>query len=969
MIKKDLEYEGLKKIHSDKSIKILKKFKIKTKLGDRILLHVKTKDLTTDSLMKKLKGYYFIESASPNYKHSIDATFPNDPNFNSLWGLNNSGQSGGTVDKDIDTPEVWDTQTGSSDRVVAVIDTGVDYNHDDLAANMWVNPFEIAGNGIDDDSNGYIDDIYGCNPAEDKNSNAEGDPMDIDTHGTHVAGTIGAVGNNGIGVTGVNWNVKIMAFNVMEESSGSLWTDDEIEALAYIQDMKSKGVNIVAVNASYGGTGGSQNDSMAQTIRALIDDGIMFCAAAGNGGTDYVADDNDAIPHYPSSYNEENIISVANTDHNDAYATSSNYGVTSVDLSGPGSAILSTVPGQGFIPDQANIFFDNFENGMDNWTNGGTHTTWTISEDQEIFEDSNFPVPSPTHFLSDSPANWSSFNANLWVMLNSDIDLSSYTGETLYLGFGHAWHIPDGCHGYVEVSSNSGNDWIQLADYTDPDYYYKWQNPIILEIPEVVKTNNFRLRFRMTTGSSVGKGWLIDNVGIGTNLSSIYGYKGGTSMATPHVAGAISMLAAEFPDENITVRKDRILASIDPLSSTGKTVTDGRLNLYNAIQNPALVSITPQYGMVSGNSFTLDGHSFGGVTGSVEFVDEANNSVEATVTAWGDSQITATIPSAYPGKKIRIARSTDSKSGYINGSRWSNETALSVGFDSAVTVSSGGKIYAIGGQVSFAETATLRIFDPSSGWSTGTDIPTPRSYASAVVLNGNIYVMGGYSQSGGQVVDNVDIYSIASNTWSTGISLPSPLAFARAAVLNSEIYISGGTIDGTVALQTMYKFDGATWSQETNMPDARMAHGMIEYNNYLYVFGGADWYYQTGADYTESKKMYIYDPAGSGSWSDSGKDLPIALARFGFSQGLEDTDTVIKVAGGTDDTSWWSNQLQTVMTYNFTTNQWYQTNEGLDELIINKIGSGMVFIDGQGFYNVGGYSEASGTLDDFEKYE
>src|SRR5262249_31070114 len=143
--------------------------------------------------------------AEPDYRLSIDR-MPNDPAFGDLWGLNNTGQTGGTPDADIDAPEAWDQTTGSASTLVAVLDTGIDYTHPDLAANIWTNPGEIPGNGKDDDGNGFIDDVHGYNFVANN-----GNPMDDNNHGTHVSGTIGAVGNNGVGVTGINWNVRMMA--------------------------------------------------------------------------------------------------------------------------------------------------------------------------------------------------------------------------------------------------------------------------------------------------------------------------------------------------------------------------------------------------------------------------------------------------------------------------------------------------------------------------------------------------------------------------------------------------------------------------------------------------------------------------------------------------------------------------------------------------------------------------------------
>jgi subtilisin family serine protease len=263
-----------------------------------------------------------------------EATIPTDPQFGSLWGLNNTGQSNGTVDADIDAPEAWDVSTGAG-VVVAVIDSGVDYNHPDLMNQMWINTGEIAGNGIDDDNNGFVDDYYGYDFAND-----DGDPWDDDSHGTHVAGTIAAQANNGTGVTGVAYNANIMALKFLD-ASGSGSTFDAIRAVEYATLM---GADIT--NNSWGGGGYSQ--ALYDAIELSGQAGSLFVAAAGNGGADQIGDNNDALPHYPSNYDLSNLISVAATDRNDNLTSFSNFGATSVDLAAPGSSILSTVPGGGY---------------------------------------------------------------------------------------------------------------------------------------------------------------------------------------------------------------------------------------------------------------------------------------------------------------------------------------------------------------------------------------------------------------------------------------------------------------------------------------------------------------------------------------------------------------------------------------------------------------------------------------------
>jgi subtilisin family serine protease/Leucine-rich repeat (LRR) protein len=273
--------------------------------------------------------YPEIEYIEPDYVRHTNRT-PNDADFSQLWGLHNIGQTGGTTDADIDAEEAWDIATGNDSIVCAVIDTGIDYNHPDLVDNMWQNPGEIPNNGIDDDGNGYVDDVYGYDFAND-----DGDPFDDQGHGTHVAGTIAGIGNNREGVTGINWSAKIMALKFLGHSGGS--TTDAILAVQYATKM-----GIKCTNNSWGGGGYSQ--SLYDVIEAAEKAGQLFMAAAGN---DYGRDTDDN-PHYPSSYDLDNIISVCSTDHHDELSVFSNLGQRSVDLCAPGSRILSTVPNKGY---------------------------------------------------------------------------------------------------------------------------------------------------------------------------------------------------------------------------------------------------------------------------------------------------------------------------------------------------------------------------------------------------------------------------------------------------------------------------------------------------------------------------------------------------------------------------------------------------------------------------------------------
>jgi subtilisin family serine protease len=260
----------------------------------------------------------------------------NDPSFGQLWGLDNTGQSGGVVDADIDAPEAWNTTTGSRNVVVAVIDTGMDYNHPDLAANAWRNPGEVAGDGIDNDRNGFVDDVVGWDFA-----NNDANPMDDNGHGSHVSGTIGAAGNNGTGVVGVNWQVSIMPLKFLD-ASGSGSTSAAVAAINYATRMRRDfGINVVATNNSWGG--GGLSTSLRDAIDSGAAAGILFVAAAGNE-----SNNNDATPAYPASYTGTSVISVAATDRSNRLASFSNYGATSVDLAAPGVGIASTTPNNSY---------------------------------------------------------------------------------------------------------------------------------------------------------------------------------------------------------------------------------------------------------------------------------------------------------------------------------------------------------------------------------------------------------------------------------------------------------------------------------------------------------------------------------------------------------------------------------------------------------------------------------------------
>jgi len=285
--------------------------------------------------LQALNSLAIVEYAEPNYIYKVvggSPDVPTDSELGKLWGMSNTGQeTDGDMGKitgkagiDIGALEAWKVETGSRDVIVAVIDTGVNWSNPDLNANIYVNEAEKNGTAeVDDDNNGCVDDVYGCDFAKN-----DGDPMDVYGHGTHVSGTIGAMANNGTGVVGVAWNVRILPVRFLNDS-GSGTLADAVKSIDYSTAMKA---NIMS--NSWGGGGFSQ--ALMDSITRAKDAGILFVAAAGNS-----SNDNDASPEYPASYQVDNVISVAAQTAKGDLAYFSNYGKTSVHLAAPGANVLS----------------------------------------------------------------------------------------------------------------------------------------------------------------------------------------------------------------------------------------------------------------------------------------------------------------------------------------------------------------------------------------------------------------------------------------------------------------------------------------------------------------------------------------------------------------------------------------------------------------------------------------------------
>ena len=493
-----------------------------------------------------------VEYAEPNFIYSAFAV-PNDALFTELWGLDNAGQSiagvTGTSDVDIDAPEAWDVTTGSKDVVVAVVDTGVSYNHPDLAPNMWTNPGEagdLSTNGVDDDGNGLVDDWRGWDWVQNDN-----DPADLQGHGTHVAGTIGARGNDGFGVTGVNWEVSLMALRALDaRGQGSL----EGIGKAF-EDAAAQGADIV--NASLGGASYSQ--TMLDAISNYPD--TLFVVAAGNN-----ASNNDSSPSYPCNFELPNLICVAAVDSADGLASFSNYGTKFVHVAAPGVSVLSSQP--DFEP----IVREDFEGETALWQ-GEPGTTWGLAPNED------------GQHLSDSPGTGYASNTNSGAVNTTPLDLSANSGcRAQYRISLDTEQNVDNL--YVEYSPD-GENWIDGSHWSGSTGG-QWRS-MKTPVPEISGMPSAYVRFRLTSdGDTEGDGAFIDDIEVRCVVEQFGGdefeYLRGTSMASPHVAGVAALLLAAQPDAAVAELRDAILSTVDPVAALdGRVSTGGRVNARAAL--------------------------------------------------------------------------------------------------------------------------------------------------------------------------------------------------------------------------------------------------------------------------------------------------------------------------------------------------------------------------------------------------
>jgi subtilisin family serine protease len=508
------------------------------------------------SALDVLNAHPAVRYAEPNLLYETLAT-PNDPRFGDQWPLRNTGQTiqgvTGTPNADISAAEAWDTATGSASVKLAVLDTGIDYFHPDLAANIWRNPGEaVAGeelNGVDNDGNGFLDDLYGWDFTDHDRG-----PSDTDGHGTAVASVAGAVGNNARGMTGVNWNVSLVPLRI--ETNGGISRADAIQAARY-----AGMVGADVANMSFGG----DTDSFAFRDAIAASSNTLFVAAAGNGDND-----NDANPFYPCAYDVPNLICVTGTTSRDEQIY--NHGQTTVDLGAPAvSVVAATI-------EDTEPFTDDFEGLAAKWD----YTEAPAAAQAGKWRRTAGASTAHMHVLEEGEQGIDYANgADVRATTTAPIDL---VGE-------------DGCFVRLEVLSNteSSRDYVRVEAGTTPSGPFTELTrgsgdsrefaPLSASLA-AFEGGNVYLRLRFTSDvQNTDDGVMVDNVQVRCgHPTDAYWFVEGTSIAAPQVAGAAALVKSHMPSLSVTALRDRILRTVDPLPSLeGKTVTGGRLNVARAL--------------------------------------------------------------------------------------------------------------------------------------------------------------------------------------------------------------------------------------------------------------------------------------------------------------------------------------------------------------------------------------------------
>jgi subtilisin family serine protease len=518
------------------------------------------------SELERTAGIRYAEPNYYRYPHAI----PDDPLFTEQWYLHNTGQPvGGTPgepDADVDAPEAWDIETGSADVVVAVVDDGLAHPHSDLAPNLWTNPGETGAgresNGIDDDANGYIDDWRGWSFLGDHN-----DPTGWPgVHGTWVAGVIGARGDDGAGIAGLNWDVSLMPlriyFGAVADRAVAGGSPGEAATVARIVEaFRYAGANGAdVVNASFG----HPTFSRAERDAIAAVPGVLFAVSAGNRGRNIDAGGGNR--DFPCGYRLANVICVAATDHRDRLSDFSSFGRESVDLAAPGEAVITTSVDYR----SAKRLRESFDSGLRGWGRGGRRGRWGVARDRH----------GGDRRLADSPGAAYRNRANAWIR-SPAFDLSGMRGCTIR--FGLRLRSERGRDFLYVETSGDGAEWDVSGRFSG-----SWPPGVAwVSVPHRLQDDpSVYLRFRLRADRHGRReGASLDNLRIVCGAPGDgFLHVDGTSFSAPHVAGTAALLLADDPQATTTELRERILESTDPLPSLEhKVATGGRLNVAGAL--------------------------------------------------------------------------------------------------------------------------------------------------------------------------------------------------------------------------------------------------------------------------------------------------------------------------------------------------------------------------------------------------
>jgi len=865
-------------------------------------------DVDIIKVMKELRRNPLVKKVSLDYERKIMSYIPNDKLFDKQWALKPDDKI-----KNININGVWENNRGSREVIIGVIDSGESLLHEDLKKNLWVNEKELTGKpGVDDDNDGYVDDIYGYDFNYDNNGKEA--PLNGDgltSHGTHVSGIIGAVGDNGIGVSGVNMKVTIVPVKIMTQN-GHMFDSVELKGINYLLALKKKkGLNIVAINASYGGIGGNVDSSpIKDAIKELGNNGIIFFAAAGN--SEY---DNDELyydyPNLPSSYNLNNIVSVAAIKEDGKLAYFSQYGKKTVQVAAPGWKILSTVDRIEGNETGNRDFFDNFDSNKTKLEIKG----WSIS-------DSEFH--SPNHSIT---TNTSSDEV---YISSKNIDLTKEENNSIAIDFCikneknknsvfeiYFYDIKTDKWDKIDINSDLGEgDWKCIG----------------IPIPNYYKTDKFRFKFLVNSKEDIKEGEIyLDDIKIGDyNKTNGYDSWSGTSMATPMVTGAYGLLTSINPNENMYSKISRIIGNGEKLNNN---IMGVNLNIGDIVNQPSkpLIFNTKKVMHVD-NEAVFDVYNAGSNPKvyigdkKVDVISDNNGKIRVKVENNDKNYIIVQNGDLNSSNRLYISKwkmLTNIPGGLVNSHIFGNKIIYK------------DKLYILNGQnINNGNINNkIDIYDLNkNSWNSSKNInPYTLVLATSKEYNGKIYIFGGESNN---YNTNVIIYDIENDMFSIGTNLPIKIDFTKTILYKDKIYLIGGVkVDDNIT-NNVYEYDikNDKFIKKASIPKKVILSGVCRFKDKIYLFGGANKINMAGNYRQKDKEVYNsayeYD-IKTDKWK---KIANLPMKAEGMACANID-DKFIAILFGDDG----KKMIDSILEYNPNTDRYKELNNSVLENILQRV--------------------------------